>query len=241
MSLPVIGITMDTRDGREAYHLNFDYARAVERAGGLPLAIPYKTSPALIPQYVDSFDGLLFTGGNDLDPAAYGQSWHPEAQKVDPDRQSFEMALLAEVERRRAPMLAVCLGCQVLNVYRGGSLHQFLPDLAAKQEHRRVGDVARKHGVSIEPGSHLGRTLGRPSVVANTFHKQAVDRVGRGLRVTALSDDGIVEAIEDPSMPLMLGVQWHPERMIDEEAHLSLFRTLVERAATFRTTRKSAS
>ncbi|MEZ0267212.1 MAG: gamma-glutamyl-gamma-aminobutyrate hydrolase family protein [Phycisphaerae bacterium] len=236
--LPVIGITMDTRDGAEAYHLNFDYARAVERAGGLPLAIPYKTSPALIPQYVDLFDGLLFTGGNDLDPAAYGQTWHPKAEKVDPDRQSFEMALLAEVERRRSPMLAVCLGCQVLNVYRGGNLHQFLPDLAAKQEHRRVDGVARQHGVSIEPDSHLGRALAQTSVVANTFHKQAVDRVGQGLRVTALSDDGIVEAIEDPTLPLMLGVQWHPERMIDEDVHLAPFRLLVSKATEFRAARR---
>jgi putative glutamine amidotransferase len=110
MRRPIIGITMDSHDGKDAYYLGFDYAKAVERAGGVPLAIPYKTSTDLIPEILNVFDGVLFTGGNDLDPALYGEAWHPEAQKIDPDRQNFELALLAEVERRRLPTLAICLG-----------------------------------------------------------------------------------------------------------------------------------
>src|SRR5437763_2682098 len=122
---PVIGVTMDSHEepgspSQAGYHLNFDYSAAIERAGGLPLAIPYRTDPALIGQYLDLLNGILFTGGDDLHPALYGQTWHPKAVKVDPARQAFEMALLAEVERRRLPSLFVCLGCQVLNVYRGG-------------------------------------------------------------------------------------------------------------------------
>jgi len=235
---PVIGITMDTRDGLPAYHLNFDYAKAVEMAGGLPVALPYKTSVELVPAFVDLVDGLLFTGGNDLDPAAYGQERHPKAVAVDPDRQTFEMALMAEVERRRMPLLAVCLGCQVLNVYRGGSLHQFLPDFEDKQEHRRVDGVARKHEVTIEPSSELGRLIGAEKIVANTFHKQAVDRVGKGLRVTAVAEDGVIEGIEDPTYPLVMGVQWHPERLAEtEEAHLAPFRLLVAKAGEKRVAR----
>jgi len=232
---PIIGITMDTRDGAPAYHLNFDYARAVEKAGGLPLALPYKTDIALVPQFVNLLDGLLFTGGNDLDPAAYDQPRHPKAVAVDPDRQTFEMALMAEVEKRRMPLLAVCLGCQVLNVYRGGSLHQFLPDFADKQEHRRVDGVARKHGITIDPESELGRLIGAKQIIANTFHKQAVDRIGRGLKVTATAEDGVIEGIEDPSFPMIMGVQWHPERLADSEAeHLAPFKLLVKRAGEFR-------
>jgi gamma-glutamylcyclotransferase (GGCT)/AIG2-like uncharacterized protein YtfP len=157
MRRPVIGITMDHRDEGGAYMLNYDYTGSIEAAGGLPFAIPYKTHHALIPQYVDLVDGVLFTGGNDLDPAAYGQDRHPKAVPVDPDRQAFEMALLAEVERRRTPVLGVCLGSQVMNVHRGGSLTQFLPDQArdGALEHRKLDDDGRRHPVRIEPGTVL--------------------------------------------------------------------------------------
>src|SRR3954454_3520328 len=173
---PIIGVTMDTRDEGNYYQLGFDYAKAVETAGGVPLGIAYKTDPSLIPQILDVLDGILFTGGDDLDPALYGEAWHPKAKRIDPDRQSFELALLAEVERRRLPALAICLGCQLFNVYRGGSLYQFLPDVSEKQEHRRAaaGEPMRRHAIKVEPDSVLGRAIGRSEVSANTFHKQAV-------------------------------------------------------------------
>jgi putative glutamine amidotransferase len=229
---PVIGITMDTRDDGGYYQLGFDYPKSVEKAGGLPLAIPYKTDPALIPQFVDLLDGVLFTGGNDLDPALYGEQWHPKAQRIDPDRQAFEFALLAEVERRRTPALAICLGCQLLNVYRGGSLYQFLPDVAGKADHRRAieGQPTRRHAVKVVPDSALGQAIGKAEVSTNTFHKQAVKDIGRGLRVTAVSDDGIIEGLEDPEFPLLAAVQWHPERLHTEAEHLAPFKLLVERA-----------
>jgi putative glutamine amidotransferase len=232
MKRPIIGITMDARDDGGYYQLGFDYAKAVETAGGLPLGIAYKTDPALIPQIVDALDGVLFTGGNDLDPALYGEQWHPKAQRIDPDRQNFELALMAEVERRRVPALAICLGCQLMNVYRGGSLHQFLPDLGDKDEHRRAaeGEPPRRHGIKVEPDSALGRMIGKGEVSANTYHKQAVKDVGRGLRVTAVSDDGTVEGLEDPTLPLFAAVQWHPERLHTEAEHLAPFRLLVEKA-----------
>lgn len=238
MTRPLIGITMDTRDGSDAYHLNFDYPRAIEKAGGLPVAIPYKTDHSLIPGLVDRLDGVLFTGGNDLDPALYGESWHDKAIKIDPARQDFELALMKEVEKRRLPALAICLGCQLMNVYRGGSLTQFIPDLSDKSEHRKLpGEkVSRRHEIMIEPGTVLERAIGKRQISANTYHKQAVKQVGRGLRVTAMSDDGIIEGLEDPTMPLFAAVQWHPERLAQSEAeHLAPFVLLVEKA---RETRK---
>ena len=233
---PVIGITMDTRDEGAFYQLGFDYAKSVEKAGGLPLGIPYKTDLSLIPQIVDALDGVLFTGGNDLDPALYGETWHPKAVRIDPDRQNFELELLAEVEKRRTPALAICLGCQLLNVYRGGSLYQFLPEVTQEQDHRRAGEgqPIRRHGVKIEADSAIGRAIGKTEISSNTYHKQAVKTVGRGLRVTAMSDDGIIEGLEDPSFPLLAAVQWHPERLNGEAEHLAPFKLLVERASKLR-------
>jgi len=214
--------------------LGMDYAKSVERAGGVPLAIPYKTDRSLIPRIVDALDGILFTGGNDLDPKLYGEDqWHPKAVPIDPDRQSFELALLAEVEKRRLPALAICLGCQLFNVYRGGSLIQFLPELEGKGEHRRAkkGEPMRRHGIRIEPDSAVGRAIGKREISANTRHKQAVKDLGRGLRVAAVAEDGTIEAIEDPSRPLFAAVQWHPETLGEsEEEHLAAFRLLVGKA-----------
>jgi putative glutamine amidotransferase len=227
---PLIGITLDQHDDPNNYESPFSYAKAVELAGGLPLLIPYQTDLSLIPQFVDAFDGILFSGGNDLDPAAYGQAWHAEAQRIDPARQAFEMALLAEVERRRLPALGVCLGSQLMNVYRGGTLHQFLPDLDRAQslEHRRVSDELTRHSVNLDPQSHIGKAIGKPSISVNTYHKQAVDRIGRGLKVIATAPDGVIEGFEDPSFPLFAAVQWHPERLADEPEHLAPFKLLVE-------------
>jgi putative glutamine amidotransferase len=146
------------------------------------------------------------------------------------------LALVAEVEQRRLPALGICLGSQVMNVHRGGSLIQFLPDEKRENplEHRRLGDVAPRHPVTLEPDSILARALGKTEVLANSSHKQAVNRVGRGLRVVARAPDGVIEATEDSSMPLFLAVQWHPERLIDEPEHLALFRLLVERSRATR-------
>lgn len=227
---PLIGITTDTVDGKPAYYLSHAYASAVEKAGGLPMAIPYQVDLSLIPQYLDLLDGILFTGGDDLDPALYGKTWHPNAGRIDPTRQTFELALLAEVEKRRLPTLCICLGCQLLNVHRGGSLHQFIPDLEGKEEHRKVGEVLRRHAVKLEADSQLGQAIGVTEISANTYHKQAVNIVGRGLRVVATSPDGIIEGLEDPSFPMLVAVQWHPERLADEAEHLAPFKLLVEKA-----------
>ncbi len=229
---PAIGITIDRQDGADRYLSNYAYAAAVERAGGLPLLLPYRVDPSLIPAYLDRLDGLLLSGGDDLDPALYGSHpYHPDTSPIDPPRQAFELALIAEVERRRLPVLGVCLGSQVMNVHRGGSLHQFLPDVdrPAALEHRSLGGTPR-HAVAVDTGSQLGRAIGRRDLSANTYHKQAVARLGRGLRVIATAPDGVVEAFEDPSFPLFAAVQWHPERLTGEPEHLAPFKLLVDHA-----------
>ncbi len=229
---PAIGVTMDRSDRSGRYELQCNYTAAIEKAGGLPWAIPYRTDQRLIPQIVDRLDGILFTGGDDLDPALYGQPWHPQAIRIDPERQRFELALLAEVEKRRLPALGICLGSQLMNVHRGGSLHQFLPDVArdVALEHRKLDRDEPRHAVALQSGSILACILGRTEMQVNTYHKQAIDRVGRGLRVIATAPDGVIEGLEDPAMPLFLAIQWHPERLCHEPDHLAIFKLLVDRS-----------
>ena len=234
MRRPVIGITMDYGERPNQYMLTYGYASSIERAGGLPWPLPFKTDLSLIPEFVDRLDGILFSGGDDLDPSLYGETRHPSAEPIDPDRQRFELALIAEVERRKMPALGICLGCQLMNVHRGGSLVQFLPDQerAEAVEHRRLapGDSTRRHSVHLEPGTRLAEAIGKREILVNTRHKQAVARTGKGLRVIAKAPDGVVEAIEDPSHPFFMAVQWHPENISDEPEHLAPFKLLVEQA-----------
>jgi putative glutamine amidotransferase len=228
----VIGITLDYGDKPRQYMLPYDYATSVERAGGLPWPLPFKTDLALIPEIVDRLDGIVFSGGDDLDPALYGQPWHPKAEPIDPDRQRFELALIEEVEKRRMPALGICLGCQLMNVHRGGSLNQFLPDTPrdGALEHRKLGDDLRRHAVELVPGTRLAEAVGRRQIEVNTRHKQSIARTGRGLRVIAKAPDGVVEGIEDPGHPFFMAVQWHPENLSERPEHLAPFQLLVTSA-----------
>ena len=233
MTRPRIGITSDYVNGKPQYMTTWAYVEAVERAGGLPLVLPYKVDPALAGQYLDNLDGLVLSGGDDIDPSLWGEDKHPMAGHLDSDRQRFELALLAGVEKRAMPVLGVCLGSQMMNVYRGGSLHQFLPNMPRDEplEHRRIGeDWGFRHTVTVEPRSKLAHVLGTTTVASNSSHKQSVNRIGKGLHVVAHSPDGIIEATEDPSFPFFIGVQWHPEKQNDEAVHLRLFQALVQHA-----------
>ena len=219
-------------DNNSKYESPVTYAKAIELAGGLPLLLPYKTDISLIPQYVDLMDGMLFSGGSDLDPASYGEQYHPKAEPIDPDRQKFEMALLAEIEKTayassgRLPWFA---GDECL--FAGGSLNQFLPEISQKIEHRKTGPQLIRHPVMMDLQSQLGKAIGAAEVSVNTYHKQSVNKIGKGLRVIGKALDGVIEAFEDPSFPLFAAVQWHPERLANEKEHLALFKLLVERSA----------
>jgi putative glutamine amidotransferase len=235
MKRPIIGITVDTHDKPNQYESPSGYSTSVEKAGGLPILLPYKADLSLIPAYVDLLDGIIFSGGADLDPALYdGGEYHPKTSPIDPLRQRFELALLAEVERRRLPTLGICLGSQLINVHRGGSLHQYLPEVPRENPlaHGKGAEIGvyPRHAVVIAPNSHLAAITGKSELLANSSHKQAVKTVGHGLRVIATSPDGVIEGTEDPSFPLFLAVQWHPERLHDEEDHLKVFKLLVDKS-----------
>jgi len=233
MNRPVIGITTDNSDTEERYLSTMTYTAAVERAGGLPMLIPFGVDHELIPQYVDLLAGICFTGGNDMNPAHYGEEWHPKVARMDERRERFEFALIAEIEKRRVPALGVCFGSQLMNVYRGGSLIQFLPEQGPPDgmEHRYLKEKGpARHAVRLDPESQLGQAIGKREFSVNTYHKQAVKEIGKGLRVVATAPDGVIEAFEDPSLPLFVAVQWHPERLIDEPEHLAPFKLLVSKS-----------
>ncbi|MCC6238717.1 MAG: gamma-glutamyl-gamma-aminobutyrate hydrolase family protein [Phycisphaerales bacterium] len=230
-SPPRIGISTDYISTKRCYSLGFDYVRAVLRAGGLPLLIPFQIPLEQIGSVLDSLDGIIISGGDDADPARWGEARHPAAVPLDPDRERFDLALLEQAQKRTMPILGICLGSQLINIQRGGSLVQYLPDIATRGslEHRTLTDPTR-HEVRLVDGSRLAGVMGCVTCSVNTRHKQAISTPGRGLKVVATATDNVIEAVEDPDYPFLLAVQWHPENLTDEPPHLRLFHALVQAA-----------
>jgi gamma-glutamyl-gamma-aminobutyrate hydrolase PuuD len=235
---PVVGITSyseeEVRWGpwtEPAALVPLSYVRAVERAGGRAFVVP--PSDDAIEETLAALDGIIFSGGNDLDPALYEADPHPETDAVQVERDRAEMALLAAALERDMPVLAVCRGSQVLNVARGGDLVQHLPDTLGQDEHRPVRGEWAEHTVRLEPESRVGSLLGGQTPV-KSHHHQGYGRIGEGLRVTGWAEDGTIEALEDPSKRFALGVLWHPE----EGEDMALFEELVEEARRYREERE---
>ena len=178
---------------------------------------------------LDRLDGICLSGGPDLDPDTYGASPHPDLGPTEPDLDRFELAVARCADAREIPILAICRGTQALNVVRGGALHQHLPELSTEIAHRQdVPGDQTSHSVTIERESKLSQILGATEIEVNSFHHQAIDRLGEGLVVTARAPDGTIEAIEDPRRPFLIGVQWHAETLVHRPYEESLFRHFVE-------------
>jgi putative glutamine amidotransferase len=201
--------------------LGMTYLRAIEAAGGMPVVLPPLGDPEA---YLDRLDGVCLSGGPDLDPEAYGAaSRHPELGPTEPELDAFELALARGADERGLPLLGICRGAQALNVARGGTLHQHLSG------HRQTEPAtAATHSVHVEPGSRLAGLVGIDVLRVNSFHHQAVERLGRGLRAVAHAADATIEAIEAPGARFLVGVQWHVEGMVDLPRHRALFDGLVE-------------
>jgi len=214
--------------------LGMVYARAVERAGGLPVVLPPVGHDA-VPLLVDRLAGVCLSGGPDLDPAAYASERHAELGVVEPALDAFEMAVTRRADALGLPLLGICRGCQTLNVARGGSLHQHLPDVTdGSIVHRQtVSGRTPTHAVRIEPESRLAQVVGQDTLQVNSFHHQAVDRLGKGLRAVAWAPDGVVEGIEGSGPDFLLGVQWHVETLVEHAPHARLFEALVAEAAAY--------
>ena len=237
-ALPIIGVTTYVEEARWSHWaapaalIPLAYVRAVEHAGGRALLVPPAEDG--VEETLDALDGLVLSGGNDVDPAAYGAPAHAETGGVRPERDRAELALLEGALARDMPILAVCRGSQLLNVARGGDLVQHLPEVVGDEKHREVVGVFSEHPVRVEPESRLGALVGDRAPV-KSHHHQGFGRVGEGLRQVAWAADGTLEGVEDPSKRFVLGVLWHPE----EEEDAALFRSLVEEAAAYRASRRS--
>ena len=236
MARPLIGITTYVTPAKwswwelEAALVPADYVDAVQRAGGRAVLVPPADDG--VEETLDALDGIIFSGGSDLDPELYGQEAHAETVGIVRRRDDAELMLLEAALARDMPVLAICRGSQVLNVARGGDLVQHLPDVVGDEKHKHTPGTFADHDVSVEEGTSLASLLGDRAPV-KSHHHQGFGRVGEGLRVAARAEDGTIEAVEDPERRFTVGVLWHPEA--GEDARL--FEELVREAADYRAAR----
>jgi putative glutamine amidotransferase len=229
---PVVGITTYVVPAQwsswalDAALVPIAYVQAVQAAGGRPLLVPPASDG--IDETLDALDGLVFSGGSDLDPELYGQAPHEETTGIARDRDDAELALLTGALERDMPVLAICRGSQVLNVARGGDLLQHLPDVIGDEKHKHTPGVFADHEVELVDGTRVQSLLGDRAPV-KSHHHQGFGRLGEGLRESARAEDGTVEAVEDPERRFAVGVLWHPEAGED----FALFQGLVDEARRY--------
>jgi putative glutamine amidotransferase len=211
--------------------MRLTYTQALQEAGAVAVVLPAHGYVDDAGALLDRLDGLLVSGGPDLDPGVYGQDRHPAlGPEVDRVADEYELALLAAAAERDLPLLGICRGLQALNVSRGGTLHQHLPDRSDVEHLQRHEGFAPAHDVDVARGSVLHWLTAADRLAVNSFHHQAADRVGAGLEVAARAPDGTVEALWDPAAAFCLGVQWHAELLTHRAEHATLLQGLVDAA-----------
>lgn len=239
MSEPLIGVSTSITVGEypERAYVNSAYLRAIEQAGGIPVLLPPQLSAAARETLWRRLDGLVLTGGGDIEPRRFGQAPHPKTALVSEDRDALELDLVDRALRDDVPLFGICRGLQVINVALGGSLQQHIPDA--------VGDTVQhsqteKRHVTTHPvkllaeGTRLGRILATSELAVNSFHHQALGTLGRGLREVAWAPDQVIEAVEhEDQRRFVVAVQWHPEDLVEHDAAArALFSAVVEAART---------
>jgi putative glutamine amidotransferase len=239
MNPPLIGVSTSVTFDRypERAYVNAAYLGAVQQAGGIPILLPPQLEPSGRAELVKRLQGVLLTGGGDVDPARFGEAPHPTTADVSAARDGLEIELTRWAIETRTPLLAICRGVQVLNVALGGSLHQDIPsEPGSPLDHSQVALLGSRgtavHQVKVQDGSRLAGILGALEIDVNSFHHQAIHRLGRGLKDVAWAPDSIIEGVElvDDSR-FAVGVQWHPEELVGHDRTArNLFRALVERA-----------
>lgn len=240
---PIIGIPTAWDTGYDL--VSKDYTQSIFRAGGIPLVIPLSTNATEIAQIVERVDGILLPGGEDVDPILFGEEPIPALGEVIPERDEFEFLVLAEAEKRELPVMGVCRGVQVLNVFYNGTLWQDIGSQAYDGSVQRVKhsqSAAKKdvtHTISLLEGTNMQKLLGKTKTRVNSFHHQAIHDVAPGFTYTAIANDGIIEGIEKKDRPNVFGIQWHPEGMVrlGMDEFLPLFKYLVDESAKILTKR----
>jgi putative glutamine amidotransferase len=246
-ALPIIGLsTSEMRAPERVRHdphsepagrelaLGLTYPDAIRHAGAVPVVIPPLDTAAIEP-LLDGLWGLCLSGGPDLHPAIYGAEPHPALGPTEPELDRFEIALVRAAEAREMPVLAICRGLQVLNVARGGTLTQDLPTLRPSDiEHRQPqAGSTPTHAVSLDPASLVAGCLGVHEAMVNSFHHQAVERLGSGLRAVGWAPDGVIEAIEATDRSFTVAVQWHAESMVRSPEQANLLASFVGAALSY--------
>lgn len=240
---PVIGLTTYLEQAKQgvwdvrAAFLPQQYFTSVTDAGGIAVLLPPQRgtatgidTDAAAAAVLDGLDGLILTGGLDVQPELYGAERHPLTDPARPDRDEWELALFRGAEERGIPVLAICRGLQLVNVSRGGTLHQHLPEALGTERHRVGGGVFATNTVEVAGDTRLAGMLGAGPFEVHSYHHQGVDRLGDGLVVTATDDHGLVQAFESAADGYVVGVQWHPEENTEDKR---LFQGLVAEASVF--------
>ncbi|HEX8121162.1 MAG TPA: gamma-glutamyl-gamma-aminobutyrate hydrolase family protein [Solirubrobacteraceae bacterium] len=215
--------------GRRDLALALAYPGAVARGGGAPLIVPPFAAERDVEAILDRVDGVVVSGGPDIHPCLYGEEEHPQLGPTDVGLDRFEIGLVRRALERDLPLLGICRGAEVLNVARGGTLIQHVGGHRQTEEAR-----VTTHDVQVEAGSRLAEILGETRASVNSFHHQAVDKLGGGVRAVAWADDGVVEGIELAGPDFAIGVQWHAEGLIDEPQQCALFSRFAEAAERYR-------
>jgi putative glutamine amidotransferase len=234
---PIIGLTASRGTdpwGQSATVVPDAYIRAIMGAGGLPLVVPSDAAGSCWEDMYSRLDGILFTGGGDLEPSTYGGRKHPAIEGVDPARDALELKLLDRAVGDRKPFLGICRGCQLVNVGLGGTLYEHIPDdLPGALQHDQPGDrkTSAYHEVRFDNGALIARISGSSAIAVNSHHHQGLRDPGLGLRSVGRTADGLVEAVELPDHPFGLAVQWHPEWLTGQAHARALFRKFVEACA----------
>lgn len=234
-SQPLIGITgslMDNSSGVPVCQLGQAYVTAVQRAGGIPMVIPVGIEESALTTLLSRLDGILFSGGGDIDPLLFNSAPHPKVYGISPERDTMEITLVKTALQMDIPLLAICRGIQVLNVALGGELYTHIQD---QVEHSLKHDWFPKfprdklaHTVSLKCESQLDHIYGADEIRVNSLHHQGISRVGEGLIPTAFAPDGLVEGLEVKGGSFALGVQWHPECLPDDPGSQKLFRAFIQ-------------
>lgn len=242
MNKPIIGISgsLIIDEGgmfpgyRRAY-VNYDYVLSVIKAGGIPFIIPFNEESDIVKTQIQQVDGLILSGGHDVCPTNYGKAASPNLQTTFPERDVFDMGLLEEAEKLSLPILGICRGAQIMNVFHGGTIYQDLSEypkenvLAHNQGHT---PTLESHVVDILPESKLHQAFSSEAVSVNSFHHQVLEEVPSSFKVTATSDDGVIEGIEHQMYDWQVGVQWHPEMLHGTNDKMAnLFRQFVLKAS----------
>jgi putative glutamine amidotransferase len=231
---PLIGLTatrMPNPAGRPVFGINEPYVKSVIDAGGIPVLIPLDLSNADLDVLLKRLNGILFTGGPDVDPRLYGKELQPTDEGVDVARDRLELHLIHSLVQKYKPFLGICRGCQVINVALGGSLYQHLPEqFPGDLQHDQHGQPRNylAHRVTIEPDSSLAHIIACQQAWVNSLHHQGVHQLASHLQATAIASDGLVEAFELPEYPFALAVQWHPEELQEHEGMRKLFRAFIQ-------------